>query len=130
MRSKAPFTKRKAKSKRQPAKSRTILTCRPKATPKKTPAKLRKRSDRSKKYSRSKVGGLCPEHVHAFGTTDVPPFLRSSNRPETADVSLAVRVLYGGGATHISLRTDHFSARPRSAKPVSNQRRICAQKTY
>src|ERR1700687_2718477 len=52
MRSKAPFTKSKAKSKRRPANSRTILTYRPKATPKKTPAKLRKRSDRSKKCSR------------------------------------------------------------------------------
>ena len=48
----------KGKSKRRQAKLRTILTCRPKATPKKTPAKLRKRSDRSKKCSRSKLGGL------------------------------------------------------------------------
>ena len=40
----------------------------------KTPVKLRKRSDRSKRCSRSKVGRLSPDHVYAFGPADVPPF--------------------------------------------------------
>jgi hypothetical protein len=52
-----------------------------------------------------------------------------SGRQETADVSLAATVLYWVGRHVSALRTDHFGARTRSAKPVSNQRRICAQKT-
>ncbi|MFZ0319827.1 MAG: hypothetical protein WAL56_11940 [Candidatus Sulfotelmatobacter sp.] len=56
------------------AKLQTILTSKPKATWKKTPAELRTKSDKSKKCSKSKLGGLCPKHVHAFVTTEVLPF--------------------------------------------------------
>ena len=49
------------------AKSRTILTWRLKAKPNTGPAKSKKKSGRSRKCSRSKLGGLCPEHDAAFG---------------------------------------------------------------
>ena len=66
----------------------------------------------------------------AFGTTDVPPLSAPVIARKPAGVSLALGVLYWGGPHLSGLRTDHFGARTRSAKPVSNQRRICAQKTY
>jgi len=36
--------------------------------------KVEKKVGRSKKSSGGKLGGLCPEHVPAFGTTDAPLF--------------------------------------------------------
>src|SRR5664280_1267123 len=63
----------KAKSKRRQAKSRTIPTWRLKAKPNTGPAKSKKRSGRSRRCSSSKLGGLCPEHIAAFGATDAPP---------------------------------------------------------
>jgi hypothetical protein len=54
---------------------------------------------------------------------------RSRDRSETADVSLAVTVLYWGGAgTYQPYGPTLSAARTRSAKPASNRRRICAQK--
>src|ERR1019366_1864826 len=44
-----------------------------KAKPNTGQGKLKKRSGRSKKCSRSKLGRLCPEHA-GFGTNDAPPF--------------------------------------------------------
>jgi Photoprotection regulator fluorescence recovery protein len=70
------------------------------------------------------------EHVHAFGTTDVSavsaPVIARKRRASAWQSEFCI-----GVGPHVSvLRTEHFGARTRSAKPVSNQRRICAQKMY
>jgi uncharacterized protein YjbJ (UPF0337 family) len=44
----------------------------------KTPAKLKKKSGRSKRCSRSKLGGLYPELVGALGTTESTTVLGSA----------------------------------------------------
>src|ERR1019366_3359383 len=83
MRLNASFMKEKAKSKRRQAKSRTIPTWRLKAKPNTGPGKLKKRSGRSKKYSRSKLGGLCAGHVFCFRRTHQQPYSsRVKGKPE------------------------------------------------
>ena len=64
-----------------------------------------------------------------WGKTDVPPFSAPVIARKRRTLDWQSEFCIGVGHTHQS-RTDHFSARTRSAKPASNQRCICAQKTY
>src|ERR1035438_5427884 len=129
MRLKALFMKCKAKSKRRPAKSRIILTYRPKATPKKTPAKFRKRSDMSKIFSISKFGGVCPERVRALEITDCTVAL-SSVLQKTGGRQLGARSSALERATPVSL-TDHQSVHePAPPNLWTIKWRIYASKAY
>ena len=90
----------KGKVKETAGKVTNILTYRPKATPKKTPAKLRRRSDRSKKCSRNK---------YCRSVLQKPSGL-SAWRSE----------FYIGAGLHVpGSRTDHFVAGTRPAVPFS-----------
>src|ERR1035437_8615157 len=117
MRLKASFMKGKAKSKRRRAKSRTIPTWRLKAKPNTGPGKLKKRSGRSKKYSRSKLGGLCAGHVFCVRgkPPDAPPF-HAQYGGVSADNSWALGVVCGGGPS--PPRPNHCGAGAGTAVPL------------
>src|ERR1039458_3095244 len=97
-----------------------------KAKPNTPSAKWKKRSGRSKKCSRNKVGGLCPEHA-AFGTTGCTVVPRSLLQ-EPGGHQLGARSSVLKRPTHIGPRTNHFVARTRadvSVKRLNERQHDC-----